>query len=274
MMYQLVKLSLLTATIIFLSGCFDNTTDTDRLCADNPDLKCQFLNMEDGQCRIDRTNLVWQRYDKLKSPTDVNKIKEIELVAKYRSCLELAAQIEPLDARERKTKRVETMIFMGEEYRRLVEELKTSDSAEVLYFLWSHTGDDASRRRFLQREGRPELETAEMQYALATFYSSRDEQKTEQLLHRSLELSKTAKPNTEIFKTLSSLYYKNQRLDQAYLWSMVAKSHGVAIASKQELNYLYSDLSNEQKQDLEAQANSILQEIELHTYQSRSIKFR
>ena len=34
------------------------------------------------------------------------------------------------------------------------------------------TGDDQARRQFLQMEGKPELNTAEMQYALATFYTS------------------------------------------------------------------------------------------------------
>ncbi|MDN2481490.1 DUF2989 domain-containing protein [Vibrio agarivorans] len=272
MMNQLAKIGAMIAALTLLNGCFDNTTDTDRLCRDNPALQCEYLNMDDGQCRIPRTDLVWHKYEVLKHPTDVNKIKEIELVSAYRGCLELSAQIEPIDGRDRKTHRVETMIYMGEEQARLTENLKSRNSAEVLYFLWSKTGDESARRQFLQREGNPELDTASMQYALATFYSSRNEQKTEQLLHRSLELTGSNAPNVEIFKTLSSLYYRNEKTEQAYLWSMIAKAHGVPIASDEELSYLYRDLDSAQKTELNKQVDVILQEVELGSYQSRSIK--
>ncbi|MDR9827393.1 DUF2989 domain-containing protein [Vibrio sp. FNV 38] len=270
MINQLVKFALATISLSFLSGCFDNTSDTDRLCSDNPELQCEFLNMDDGQCRIPRTDLVWHKHHVLLNPSDNNKIQEIAFVSAYRRCLELAAQIEPIDQRNRKANRVETMVYLGEEQERLVEAIKQSDSAEVLYFLWSQTGDDTARRRFLQREGKPEMETAELQYALATFYSSRNDKKTEQLLHHSLALSEPENVNVDIFKTLSSLYYRNHELDQAYVWSMVAKEYGVQIASDKELAYLYRDLQANTLIELDHLTETILKEIELGQYLSRS----
>jgi len=231
---------LLAASLpLVLAGCLEGNKNTDELCADHPELRCEELNMNDGQCRLPRTDLIWHRFEVKKMPTDANKIKEYEFVAAYRKCLELASQIAPIDQSALKEKRFSALVHSISEIERIVEELADSKKPETLYFLWSQTGNDDARRSFLQLEGTKALQTAEMQYALATFYTTRDEEKTIVLLNSALELSNSTNINPEIFKSLASINHRLGFLEKAYIWAMVAKEFEVPIASKSELSLMY-----------------------------------
>ncbi|MGF1720303.1 DUF2989 domain-containing protein [Vibrio kyushuensis] len=254
-----MNLSKITITIfatLSLSGCLEITKNTDQLCESTPALRCELLNMNDGQCRLPRTDLIWHRYEVFKDPSDINVIQEYEFARLYRRCLELAAQIQPIDQSGLKQRRFNALIHSGDELERIVEELKQSRSPETLYFLWSQVGDEQARREFLQLEGSPQLDTAEMQYALATFYTSRDHLKTIELLKRSLELTRSGSVNTEILKTLASTHYRVQNKERAYIWAMVAKDFDVPIASDQEIQLLYG-FTKDKYQELDDIADSV-----------------
>ncbi|WP_100753170.1 DUF2989 domain-containing protein [Vibrio salilacus] len=229
----------LLGSSLLLTGCFEGNKNTEQLCNNNPTLQCERLNMDDGQCRVPRTDLIWHRFEVLKNPTDTNQIKEYLLTAEYRKCLGLAAQIQPLDQTNLKQRRFNALVNSGEDLEHIVAKLQQSSSPNALYFLWSQIGDDQARRRFLQLEGSPALESAEMQYALATFYTSRDQGKTRQLLFHALELTKGNNINTEIFKSLASTTYRLNLKEEAYIWTRIAESFNVPIASQSELQLLY-----------------------------------
>lgn len=234
-----IKLLVLLSAGFSLVGCFESNKNTEQLCSSNPSLQCERLNMGDGQCRIPRTDLVWHRFEVLKNASDENRIKEYELLAGYKRCLELASQIQPIDQSGLKERRFNALINSAEDLESIVASLEKSQSPESYYFLWSQTGSDSARRSFLQLEGSPALENAEMQYALATFYTSRNQQKTHDLLIRALELTKRGNVNTEIFKSLASTTYRLGDKKEAYIWTMVAKRYEVPIASESELQLLY-----------------------------------
>ncbi|MDP4490841.1 DUF2989 domain-containing protein [Vibrio sp. AH4] len=257
---NLTKPLLILTSLTLLNGCFENRKNTEKLCVDNPNLRCEQLNLDDGQCRIPRTDLIWHRYELLKSPSDDKVIKEYQLVSAYRKCLELASQIQAIDQTKLKEKRFNALVNMGKEQERIVAELKQSHSPLVLYFLWSQIGDHSARRAFLQLEGKPELDTAEMQYALATFYADRDKAKTIQLLHKSLELGNGNPLNTEILKALASNYHALNDKEEAYLWAMVGKAFGVPVASEAEMKRLYR-FSPEQFTELDRTAETIIKAI-------------
>ncbi|EGA66949.1 DUF2989 domain-containing protein [Vibrio brasiliensis] len=242
-------LTLLSASIA-LSGCFEGNKNTEQLCNDNPALQCERLNVGDGQCRVPRTDLIWHRFEVLKNPSDDNYIKEYMLLAEYKKCLELASQIQPIDQSGLKQRRFDALINSGQDLETIVARLEKSQSPQSLYFLWSQTGSDQARRSFLQLEGTQALESAEMQYALATFYTSRDQAKTRQLLLHALELTKRGGVNTEIFKSLASTTYRLGMKEEAYIWTMVAQRFEVPIASQSELQLLYGfDSSTYQQLD-------------------------
>ncbi|WP_394144547.1 DUF2989 domain-containing protein [Vibrio atypicus] len=259
---QALTLSLISIALV---GCFESRKNTEQLCNDNPALRCERLNMNDGQCRVPRTDLIWHRFEVLKNPTPSNHIKEYELLAEYKKCLELASQIQAIDQNNVKERRFHALVNSGDDIEALVKTIEKSNSPDALYFLWSQVGSEEARRSFLQLEGTKQLDTAEMQYALATFYTSRDQQKTRQLLLRALELTNRNNINTEVFKSLASTTYRLGRKEEAYIWAMVASEFGVPIATKHELVLLYG-FKEEKYQQLQLQADTIKESIENGTF--------
>lgn len=254
---NLSRMNQLKAIIIFaaglsLTGCLESRKNTEQLCADTPSLQCERLNVGDGQCRVPRTDLIWHRFELKKQPTDENKVKEYQLTYAYKRCLELASQIQPIDQTGLKQRRFDALINAGEDLDAIIEALKESKSPQALYFLWSQTGSDAAKRSFLQLEGKPELETAEMQYALATFYTGRDQEKTRKLLLHSLELSADQELRAQIIQSLASTTHKMKMNEHAYIWAKVAQQFDISIASESELNLLYGfdEERTDQLQDL------------------------
>ncbi|WP_070967477.1 DUF2989 domain-containing protein [Vibrio sonorensis] len=266
-----IKIILVSASVLALSGCFENTRNTEQLCNKNPGLRCELLNINDGQCRIPRTDLIWHRHEVQKQPTDKNIIKEFGLVSEYRKCLELAAQIQPIDQTDLKQRRFSALMHTGEELDRITGQLRQSTSPEALYFLWSQIGDERARQAFLRMEGKPQLDTAEMQYALATFYTSRDEGKTIKLLNRSLELSNGKNLNTEVFKSLASTYYQINMKEKAYIWAKVAFEFDVPIASEAELHLLYG-FSKETYSELDDVADDVVSALKSGEFNRNSLK--
>ncbi len=251
-----IKILLLATSTLLVSGCFENRKNTEQLCQDNPALRCEKLNMDDGQCRIPRTDLVWHRFEVMKNPSEANKIVEYKLLMEYRKCLELASQIQTIDQSELRQKRFNALVHAGNEQERIVMELKNTHQPQTLYFLWSQLGDADAQRAFLQMEGSPQLDTAELQYALATFYTNRDKVKTIQLLNRSLELSHQGNVNVEAVKSLASIYYNIQHKEAAYIWTQVASEYGVPLVSKQQLQLLYG-FNQTKYEELDEIANQV-----------------
>ncbi len=269
-MQQPMKYTSLAITVLLLSGCFENTRNTDKLCLDHPELRCEELNINDGQCRVARTNLIWHRLEVYKAPTDINKIAEYQFTQQYKKCLEVAAQIQPIDQAELKKRRFNALINSGKNMERLEKELMQFNTPSSLYFLWSQTGDTQARRQFLQLEGKPEMETAALQYALATFYIDRDREKTIKLLNHALELSDPNALNTSIFESLASLNQLLHHQEASYIWAMVGKHFGVPVASAQNIQLMYG-FSDEKFSQLDDVADTIIDAVESQTYHSSMI---
>ncbi|CAH0526546.1 DUF2989 domain-containing protein [Vibrio hippocampi] len=248
-----------------ITGCFESRKNTDQLCQKEPGLQCEALNMNDGQCKIPRTDLIWHRHQTLEQPSEEGMITEYHILKRYQKCLELAAQMRSLDQKDKESKRFNALMYVIEERTRIEESLVNSRSASTLYFLWSETGNQPARRQFLALEGTPELETAEMQYALATYYISRDKTKTYELLNRSLELSKHTTPNKDAIKALASVSQQLGRHKLSYLWTKVGQGFGIATASESELDRMFA-LQPEEYQELDIQAEQIISTLKEGRY--------
>jgi len=253
-----------------LTGCIENHSNTTELCEKQPDLQCDRFNLGDGQCRKQRTELLWHRFEVKKNPTAKNLIQDYEMTAEYNKCLGLATQIHVLNQPELKQNRTEALINSGDDLKTLVERIRKSSSPEALYFLWSQTGDKEAQRSFLQLEGSKALENAEMQYALATFYTSKDNEKTIKLLNRSLELSDGDNINPEAFKSLASLTYQLNRKEEAYIWAMVAKRFEIPLVRENELQILYG-FDSDKYQQLDDIAGDVASAIKGGRYKSTLI---
>lgn len=263
---KFLKLLSLTIVVVILQGCFENRSNTDQLCQKKPELKCDELNINDGQCRVTRTDLIWHRLTVLKNPSADNKIKEYHLTQKYKQCLEVASQIIPINRPKLKQARFNALMNAGNNMKRIVDELHTIDSPEALYFLWSQTGDKTARRKFLQKEGQPELNTEKLQYALATFYIDRNRPKTIKLLNHSLELSTPDTIQLEAIESLAGLYEQAKNKEASYIWAMVGKHFGAAVASTRDLKLLY-DFNDEKIERLNKVIDQVVEALENGTYQ-------
>ncbi|MGF1691874.1 DUF2989 domain-containing protein [Photobacterium kagoshimensis] len=253
------KLLTVLGCTLLLSGCFERHRSTDSLCESYPDI-CAQLNVNDGQCRLQRASLIWKRYDVLKNPIDSEKFKELKFTHNYQMCLEYAARIEPTELKERKTNRMQALIHSYDSIDRLNKELEASIDPEIIYYRWSQ-GDKQAMRQFLRLEGKPALETPELQLALATYYNGKDQEKTLRILLHALSLYKkgdTVKP--EIIQTLATIYHQQKNNEQAYLWSIVGAEFNMPVASKDKLASFYP-MAGEKRDGLEQQAEAVIKAL-------------
>lgn len=266
-----IKFAALVLVTASISGCFENRNNTDKLCAENPNLRCERLNISDGQCRVARTDLIWHRFEVLKNDTVDNKISEFHYLAKYKKCMELASQIRAIDQTELKQIRFQAMQNAAEDQHDLIEAIRQSKTPQAYYFLWSQIGDKSAQREFLQMEGKPQLESTEMQYALATFYTQRDHKKTIILLNHALELAPDDNVNIDIFKSLASTHQLLNQREYAYIWAKVSQHYGVQIASAKDLQLLYG-FSDDEYGELDKIADNVVAALKVGQYHASMIK--
>ncbi|MDO6707105.1 DUF2989 domain-containing protein [Photobacterium sp. 1_MG-2023] len=247
------------STVFLLSACQGEFKTTDSLCAAHPDI-CEGLNNNDGQCRIQRTDLIWQRYKQQKTPTDIETFHTLEYTRSYQACLEYAAEIEPTRYKERKSNRATALVNSYEAIDALTLALANSQEPEIIYDRWSR-GNHEAKEEFLKLEGSGKLQTPELQLALASFYSDSDKEKTRQLLLTALELyhgEKQVKP--DIILTLATQAHQKGEIAEAYLWSRVGSLMRLPVASTEKLARLYP-LAPEDKAYLDLLADSIIQSL-------------
>lgn len=217
----------LTALCLVLSGCDTFTTvSVKEICEEHPQL-CNDLN-PDSWCRAEKSRIIKDRYEQLTSPSDLLKYDLLLGFENYKKCISKAAQIEHIKLKEKQSERVRGLMTAERELKRLARETKGVDVPHLLYYHWSRFHDEEALKAFLQYEKRGELEYPEMQVALATYYSKFDRPKTIHLLFHALELyGEDAEVDPEIFRSLSTLYMKEERFDQAYLWGYIGQEFGI-----------------------------------------------
>jgi hypothetical protein len=99
----------------------------------------------------------------------------------------------------------------------------------LLYYHWSRNNDQSALTKLLALENDPSVtEDAEIQFFLASYYIKFDEDKTIDLLYKTLELNKAEQtPNPEIYTSLISLFYKQEKYKHAYTFAKIAQLSGI-----------------------------------------------
>ncbi|WWE59568.1 DUF2989 domain-containing protein [Parasalinivibrio latis] len=244
---------------------------TSELCEKHPEL-CAGVNNNDSQCRHERTDLIWQRYDVLKEPTPLNKFDELMLLQKYQKCIDLSSQIITTKMKDRSRTRNEALLHSAKEIERLENELKQSSQPEVLFYFWGK-GDQQAQQRFLELEGTRVMETSRLQLALATYYTHRDEKKALSLLHRALELfdgdeGKTrSKVIPDVIRSLATSYHRLDDTAHAYLWAKIAEQFKLGIAESRQLSLMYP-MDAETRKKLDNLAEDVADDIDDGKYKA------
>ncbi len=262
---------ILLASSMLLSACFKVEPTAEQLCSENRELQCQKLNMRDSQCRHQRDALIFSRFDVLKDQHDLNKLNTIKATVDYQKCLTSAAQIEPILSKEVKTTRSEALLHSYDSVNALVLELQPSTQPEVLFYRWIN-GDRKALNQFLKLEGTQALESAELQYALASFYAKRDEGKTISILKHALALLTEQQYNdglhTTLIESLASLNQEEGNKKNSYIWALVATEFDLPIVPEKQFELLYP-FSPEEKLALQKYSDTITKNIKLQKFHTK-----
>jgi hypothetical protein len=211
-----MKLLTLIFSFLLLSSC-DNSKNLVELCKDNPQI-CQEFG-QDSWCKSEHINVTLARIELKNIIKDLHKYNLLIAYEDYVSCMGLASQIQYITLKEKTTMRKNNLIKAVAKLAELSH--KTLDSAHphLLYYHWSRGQNKKSLAQFLMLEGTLALEDSTSQFQLATYYAKKDNNKTLQLLFRSLELHQTnAKLIPEIFETLATIFTNRDKPKQAYIW--------------------------------------------------------
>ncbi|OEE70100.1 hypothetical protein A1OO_04810 [Enterovibrio norvegicus FF-33] len=237
------KVVITAISTLLLAGCFESNRSTAQLCENYPQI-CNKLNTEDGQCRHERTDLIWLRFDVIKKPSDLNKFDELQLTKKYAKCMSLAAQIESTTLKSKKTLRTEALFHAYDTIDQLELELKSSYQPSIIYYRWTQ-GDQEALEQFLKLEETEYLDSPEMQLGLASYYVDKDKVHTINLLMKSLTLYDGRSSMTmektipDVVKSLATANHSLGKLDEAYMWALVGSELGLAIAKEAQIKLLY-----------------------------------
>ncbi|WP_102797018.1 DUF2989 domain-containing protein [Bowmanella denitrificans] len=233
--------------VLALTGCDRfNQINVKDICAQHPQM-CSDLN-PDGWCRAEKANIIKHRFEQSHSPTDKLNYDLLLDFERYKKCIAKASQIEHIKLKEKKTERVKGLLTAERELKRLARDTRDSMSPHLLYYHWSRFHNDEALKHFLEYEKTNQLQYPEMQVALATYYIKFDRPKTIQLLYHALELYKEGdEVDPEIFRSLTSLFMKEEQLDWAYLWGYAGREFGVEDLDLTSLEALLQKQSRQLK---------------------------
>ena len=234
------KVTLAVIAALMLPGCDDGLT-LRKICDEKSEL-CSDLGV-DGHCKQERKDVIFDRYFEAKLPTDKNRYNLLMDWEKYSACMALASQIEHIKLKEKKTERVDGYLVSVEQIKRLSDATTASDYPPLLYYHWSRNGSKKALTKFLALEGTKQLDTPELTYGLASYYIKRDLAKTIKLLYKALKLYKSGEQvNPDIYRSLSSIFFKQDQISRAYVWAKVASLSGQEDVNLQELKFALRNL--------------------------------
>lgn len=212
---------LCTAFILF--GC-EKTYEFVNLCEENPNLCQEFT--KDSWCKSERIAVAFANLSHINKPSEENKFNQLINYEKYEKCMDLASKIEHIKLKDKKTSRIANTNKARLRIKTLSEETKGLKHPNLLYFHWSRYLDNNALNHFLAMEGSDLLETPSLQFNLATYYAKKDQNKTLHFLYHALELTNNDEPiNTEIFKSISTIFTDKHKPKQAYIWSKIQVLH-------------------------------------------------
>lgn len=219
--------TLLVITMLSLSACDEMSSMSIASICEKDTSYCSDLN-PDSWCRAEKSVIIRERYEDAMQPADMNKYQLLLGFEAYKKCIERASKIEHIKFKEKQAGRVKGLLTAEREIRRLSNATARSNDPYLLYYHWSRNGNEKALEEFMGYMDSGELETSELQVALASYYTKFDLPKTVKTLHHAIELhEKDDQIDANIFSSLTTIHLKLEQFDQAYIWGLVAVEHDV-----------------------------------------------
>lgn len=217
-MKQLYPLLIL---MLFLSAC-DSGPNLSDICEKNQQI-CQEFTV-DSWCKAERKTKIFSADAFKTTPDDGKKYTLLIAYEDYAKCVAFSTKIEHIKLKGKRTARINNYLKAKQRIKTLSEETKNSTHPDLLFYHWSRFLDKKALANFLAMEGSALLETPHAQYNLATYYIKKDVNKTLGLLFHALELHQAEqKIQSEIFKSLSTIFNNKKKFKQSYIWLKVLR---------------------------------------------------
>ena len=243
------SLWLLLAAVL-LMGCPERLTLRE-MCEQYPQL-CADLN-SDGWCRYQRAALIERRHHEETDPSDEGTYRLLLAWEHYRDCIQLAAEVQTPEHKAA-ADRMKGYLTSIHELDRLAAETGTSNNPFLLFYHWSRFSQQEALDKLIATDNRGELDNSEIQFHLATYYAKIDTAIAIRKLMHALEiLPEQADYLGEILTSLSTLYFRQNNIDKAYVWLKVAQMADVDDA-KPEAILNYHPFTDSQQETLDEQA--------------------
>ena len=202
-----------------LMAC-DSGPNFAELCQSHSEICDEF--QEDTWCKRERIAVGFANLNHKLESNDGNKYQQLIAYEGYEKCMDHAAKIEHIKLKVKKTIRTENVFKARDKIKEISSATRQSEHPDLLYYHWSRYLDESSLNKFIALEGSELLERPNRQVNLASYYAKRDTNKTLKLLYHALELYPIdAKLDTEIFKSIASIFADKKEYKQAYIWSKI-----------------------------------------------------
>lgn len=237
--------------LLIVTACSDEMS-VRTICERHPEI-CEDLN-KDGWCRYERAGLIRERYSNLIVSNDERKYALISNLEKYIGCIGLASQIEHDKRKERSANRTEGYLAAMKELDKLVIDTRESEYPPLMFYQWSREGRTEPLNKLLEMDASGLLETADMQFKLASYYSKENPELTIRKLYHALSLLQPGEEaDVESYTTLATLFFARQDYTHSYLWMRVAEMTGNEHADTDDAAKQFN-LSDEMVEKLDERA--------------------
>ena len=194
------------------------------LCDEHPKICNEFK--EDYWCKTERIAVGFSNLAHQKKPEDLQKIDQLMSYENYAQCMVHASKIEHNKFKEKQGMRINNAVNANKRIKEISDSTLNSNHPRLLYYHWSRYLNKDALQKFLALENTKELETPNLQLNLATYYAKIDQSKTLNLLYHALELTDVDEPiDTEIFKSISTIFAEKKEYKKVYIWSKVLTSY-------------------------------------------------
>lgn len=208
-----------TLSLFTLMAC-DRGPNFAELCEQHSEICEEFES--DSWCKRERIKVGFANISEKLKPNDDNKFQQLIAYENYKTCMAHASKIEHIKLKEKKTRRINNVLKAQDKIEKISNATANSEHPDLLYYHWSRYLDQSALDKFIALEGNKILEKPNRQVNLASYYIKRDPNKTLDLLYHALTLYPSdAKIDTEIFKSIASIFSEKEEYKQAYIWSKI-----------------------------------------------------
>lgn len=212
-----------------LGGCFYFEKSIYTICDETPDI-CTDIKTK-GWCKEERTQLIRTREKQILAPDDQeNLYRNLINWKSFSACIEVASQIKRRSLTDRNSTKAATFVHSIMEIQKLENQTKNSNYPHLLYYHWTQYGDDEKIEKLKVLDKNGKLNTSELQFKMASYYSKRDRSKFIKAQYSALSLlTKTDLESLDhdVFASIATYYFQMDNLKKSYIWSQVAVKFGL-----------------------------------------------